>query len=104
MGNTLIELYESLGFEQVETEDGQAALGIELSPEGKYGLVTDSEGVLPQTLKQEIVFACYSPEDSFLWSASFKNTDTFRELWASAAAAEDKLAAIIKHREANQTF
>lgn len=104
MSNNIVEFYESLGFEETEIEDGQIVLGIELSADGAYALLTDADGKMPQGPNQEIIFACYTPEDSFLWSASFKNSTKFKELWTEAQTHEDKLAAIVKYREANQVF
>ncbi|CQR74203.1 hypothetical protein SOV_23300 [Sporomusa ovata DSM 2662] len=104
MSDNMLELYQSLGFEETEVEDGQPVLGIELTPEGAYALLTDAEGLMPKTPNQEIIFAYYTPEDSYLWSASFKNSTVFKNLWTAAATIEDKLTAITNHREANQRF
>ena len=104
MSDNLLETYQSLGFEETEMEDGQMVLGIELTPEGAYALLTDAEGLMPKNSNQEIIFAYYTPEDSYLWSASFKNSTVFKKLWIEAATIEAKLTAITNHREANQRF
>lgn len=104
MSNNIVEFYELLGFEEVDIDEGQLALGIELSADGAYGLLTDTEGNMPTTQNREIIFALYSPEDAFLWSASFKNSAVFKDIWTSAATGEDKLAAIKNYREANERF
>lgn len=104
MSNSLLEFYETLGFEETEIEDGLVVLGIEFTAEGNYALLTDDEGTMPQKLDQAVIFAYYSPEDAFLWSASFKNSTVFKEIWTKAATTEDKLAAIINHRQANEVL
>lgn len=103
MCDNMVAIYEALGFEETEMEDGQTVLGIEFADE-EYALLTDVEGGMPQTENQEIIFAYYSSEDSFLWSASFKNSTVFKELWNKATTAAAKLAAIREHREASQMF
>ena len=104
MSDNLLEFYQALGFEETEIDDGQMVLGIELTPEGAYALLTDAEGLMPKNPKQEVIFAYYTPEDSYLWSASFKNSTVFKELWNQSPTTETKLATIVKHREANQNF
>lgn len=104
MSDNLLKFYQSLGFEEIEFEDGQMVLGIELTPEGAYALLTDAEGLMPKNPNQEVIFAYYTPEDSYLWSASFKNSTVFEKLWSESATPETKLTAIINHRETNQRF
>ncbi|HWR10110.1 hypothetical protein [Sporomusa sp.] len=101
---TIISFYESLGFEETEIEDSMVVLGIELTPAGNYALITNDEGTMPKDLNQGIIFAYYTPEDSYLWSASFKSSTAFKELWTEAPTNETRLDAIVKHREANETF
>ena len=104
MSDTVLENYQRLGFEEVETDDSQIVLGIEFTPGGAYALLTDAEGIMPKSPAQEIIFACYTAEDSFEWSASFKNSTMFVELWQKEQTTEARLTAIQKHREANQKF
>ncbi len=104
MSNSLLEFYETLGFEETEIEDGLIVLGIELTPEGNYALLTDKEGTMPQKLDQTVIFAYYSPEDAFLWSVSFKNSTVFKEIWTKSSTTEDRLADITNHRQANEVF
>ena len=104
MSDNVLEIYQPLGFEEVETEDGQLVLGIEFTPDGAYALLTDAEGSMPKSTTQEIIFACYTADDAFEWSASFKNTTVFKELWLKEQSTEGRLSAIQKHREANQKF
>ncbi len=104
MSDIVLDFYEALGFEETEIDDNLIVLGIELTQEGNYGLITDDEGTMPENLKQSITFAYYTPDGSYLWSASFKNSALFKELWSAAPTTEAKLAAIVKHRETNETF
>jgi hypothetical protein len=91
---TLQEFYQSLGFEEITVEDGYTAFFYELSPEGMYALVTDEDGAIPQTLKQRVIFAAYSPEGAFRWSTGFKNSYLLKECWETAQTAEGKFAAV----------
>ncbi|WP_371381497.1 hypothetical protein [Sporomusa aerivorans] len=104
MSESVLDYYAALGFEETEIDDNLIVLGIELSPEGIYALLTDDEGIMPVNLHKPVMFACYTPDGSYQWSASFKNSAQFKELWTSVQATEDRLAAITRHREANQTF
>lgn len=104
MSDSIVRFYEALGFEETEIEDNLVVMGIELSAEGDYALITDDNGIMPTNLNQSVTFACYTPNDSYLWNASFKNSTVFKEVWESATSIEEKLAAIRKHREANELF
>lgn len=104
MSDSIVSFYESLGFEQTEIEDNLVVLGIELTAEGDYALITDDNGKMLENLNQAVTFACYTPDDSYLWNASFKNSALFKEIWDAVATTEEKLAAIRKHREANELF
>lgn len=97
----VMEFYETLGFEETEVDDGFTALFFELAPEGIYALITDEDGAIPQSLKQSVILACYSPEGAFLWSTSFKNSYLFKDCWSEAPAPELKLDALLKYRESS---
>lgn len=96
---SVLDFYEDLGFEETAIEDGLTALSFEVDPQGSYALVTDEEGAVPETLRQVVVFACYTPEGAFQWSASFKNSYVFRDIWSGNHTTEEKLDAIQKRRE-----
>jgi len=98
---SVIEFYEDLDFEEAEIENGLTAFFFELSPAGNYVLVTDEEGDMPETLKTPVIFACYTEEGSFLWSAGFKNSYLLKEIWSEPQTAEQKLNAIKKYKDAN---
>jgi len=53
-------------------------------------------------LKTPVIFACYTEEGSFLWSAGFKNSYLLKEIWSEPQTAEQKLNAIKKYKDANQ--
>lgn len=99
-----LEFYQALGFEEIDIEDGLTALFIETGPDESYALITDDNGALPDHLRKTVIFACYSPAGSFLWSASFKNSFLFKETWLQAEDIAGKLAAIQLHREQTQAF
>lgn len=93
----VMDFYKTLGFEEIEIEDGLTALSFEVSPEENYALLTDEEGSIPTSLRQIIVFAYYTPEGAFLWSTSFKNSYLFQEIWSEADTPEHKLTAMQKY-------
>lgn len=102
--NSMVEFYEMLGFEEIEIEDGLIVLGLEVTPEGHYALVTDDEGTMPKTSSQGIIFAYYTADDVFLWSAGFKNSNVFKKIWDSTQAITAKLDAIMEYRKENEAF
>ena len=98
-GEAVLDFYESLGFEETDIEDDLTALYFETDPQGSYVLMTNEEGAIPETLKQAVIFACYTPEGAFQWSASFKNSYVFRDIWSGAQTPQEKLDAVGKRRE-----
>jgi hypothetical protein len=94
----LFDFYETLGFEETDIEDGLTALFFELDSGGSYSLITNEDGAIPETLKERVVFACYSPDGAFLWSVGFKNSYVFRDTWAGSETAGQRLAAVEKYR------
>lgn len=98
-GENIVEFYQALGFEATELEDGSAELFFVLDQEGKYATLTDDNGTMPQNLQQPVIFACYTPNDSFLWSTGFKSSFQFQELWSSGQTLTEKKDAVVKHRE-----
>lgn len=98
-GENARDFFAALGFEETDIEDGLTALFFETDPQGGYALVTDEEGAVPETLKRGVIFASYTPEGAFEWSASFKNAYVFSEVWAGPATAAEKVDAIRKYRE-----
>ncbi|MDR3564396.1 MAG: hypothetical protein P4N59_23575 [Negativicutes bacterium] len=97
--DNLLAFYEDLGFEMIDIEDDLSALSFDLDQSGNYALVTNEEGSMPESLREIILFACYTPEGSFLWSTSFRNSYLFKEAWDTGATPEEKLVAIQKHRD-----
>lgn len=102
--DNVMEFFVDLGFEETDIEDGLTALSFELDEEGNYALITDENGGVPQTLRQVLVFACYSSEGAYLWSASFKNSYLFQETWSENPEVDQKLLSIQKYRETNMMF
>lgn len=97
--DTVLDFYEQLGFEEAEVDDGLTSLFLETDTDGSYVLITDEDGAIPATLKQAVVLAFYSPEGSYEWSATFKNSQLFKDNWSSDLSTEEKLAAIQTSRE-----
>jgi hypothetical protein len=98
---SVLDFYEALGFEETEIEDGLTALLFEFASDDSYALLTNDDGKLPEILRQPIIYACYTPEGAFLWSASFKNSFLFKDIWSGAETPEGKQAAIQEYRESN---
>lgn len=96
---SVLDFYKPLGFEMTDIEDDLTALSFEIDPEGSYVLLTNEEGVLPETLKQSVIFAYYTPEGAYQWSASFKNSYVFKDIWSGSQSTEQKLDAIQKRLE-----
>ena len=96
---SVLTFYETLGFEETDIEDDLTALFFELDPQGSYALVTNEEGAIPETLRQAVIFAVYTPEGAFQWSASFKNSHVLKNLWSGAETSQQKLDAIEKRRK-----
>ncbi|MBP1763562.1 MAG: hypothetical protein H6Q65_620 [Firmicutes bacterium] len=95
----IMDFYEDLDFEEAEIEDELTAFFFEISPGGNYVLVTDEDGNMPKNLKEPVIFACYTSEGSFLWSAGFKNSYVFKEIWSAAQTPEQKLTAVQNYKE-----
>lgn len=98
------EFYTELGFEETELEDEATAMLLEYDDDGSYALITDEDGKTPESLRQTVLFSCYTPDGAFLWSTSFKNSFLFKELWTSASAPADKIAAIQKFRDNKEYY
>ena len=102
MSENILEFYETLGFEEVEVDDGLSALFFETAEDGSYALVTDEDGAVPDSLKKPVTLASYSAAGAFSWSAGFKNSLVFKEIWAQEETTDGKLKAVQKHREENE--
>ncbi|MDT8902935.1 hypothetical protein [Anaeroselena agilis] len=98
-GENAKDFFAALGFEATEIEDGLTALCYETGPQGGFALLTDNEGALPESLERPLVFACYTPDGAYEWSAGFKDALEFKDVWTEGATAEEKLAALHRYRE-----
>lgn len=95
----VIDFYKDLEWEEIEIENGITALFFETATTENYALITNDDGLPPSSLRETIVFACYTAEGSFLWSISFKNSFLFKEIWTKIQSPADKIEAIRKYRE-----
>lgn len=82
--------FVDLGFEEIEIEDHATALCFEEAPDGEYVLLTDEEGNQPDSLTLPLILACYSANNAFLWSVSFKNATQFKTLWSQNTTYAEK--------------
>ncbi len=98
----VMNFYEDLGFEEAQIEDGLTALFFEVSPDGSYALLTNDSGAIPESLRQPIIFACYTEAGSFLWSTSFKNSYLLQETWAAESTPAQKFEAVKNYRKAHE--
>ena len=85
------ELFESLGFEEIQIEEGLMALCHEVEPDGRYLLVTDEDGNWPEDLTLPVVLALYSAKNVFQGSATVKNSKLFKERWLASQTMEARL-------------
>lgn len=98
MSSEVTGFYETLGFEEMEIEDGLTALAFEFSPDESFALLTDEDGAIPDNLKQRVIFAYYTAEGIFRWSIGFKNSHVFQNVWSEQATPERKLAMMQNYR------
>jgi hypothetical protein len=102
--DAVMNFYEDLGFEEAQIEDGLTALFFEVSPDGSYALLTNDSGAIPESLRQPLIFACYTEAGSFLWSTSFKNSYLLQEIWAVESTPAQKFEAVKNYRKTNETI
>ena len=98
----VMNFYEDLGFEEAQIEDGLTALFFEVSPDGSYALLTNDSGAIPESLRQPLIFACYTEAGAFLWSTSFKNSYLLQETWVQEQDPVKKFEAVQNYRKANE--
>ncbi|WP_346355857.1 hypothetical protein [Azotosporobacter soli] len=97
--NEILDFFEDLDFEEVEVEDNLTALFAEIDEDSEYGLLSDTEGRVPSSLTQPLVFACYSAEGAFQWSSTFKTAELFKSVWSAPATLAEKFAAARQFRK-----
>jgi hypothetical protein len=90
----VMDFYETLGFEETEIEDKLTALCFEDDSADNYALLTGEDGSIPTSLKQVVIFACYTAEGAYEWSTSFKNSYVFKDIWQGSPATEAKFVAV----------
>lgn len=95
----VLEFFQSLGFEEIDIEDGLTALSVEFAPAGNYALITNEEGTLPEKLRQNLIFAYYTPEGAYQWSTGFKNAYIFNEIWSTGESLDQKCNAVLQYAE-----
>ena len=99
INQAVMDFYGELGFEETQIEEGLTALCFEISPEENYGLITNDNGNIPETLREPIIFACYTQAGSFLWSTSFKNSYLVQETWTKEQELHKKFEAVKEYRK-----
>lgn len=98
----IMDFYGTLGFEEIEIEDKLTALCFEVDPADSYALITGEDGSIPASLKQVVVFACYTAAGAFQWSTSFKNSYLFQDTWSGAKTPKDKFEAVHAYGNSDQ--
>ena len=93
--------FAALGFEEIEIEDQAMSLCFEEAPDGEYVLLTDEEGNQPASLAIPLILACYTANNAFLWSASFKNAAQFKTIWSQNTTYAEKIRRIQPQTEAD---
>lgn len=102
--NTVLDRYEPYGFYETADEDGSSALLYETLNNGDYALVTDGDGILPEDLEQEIIFAYYSADGAFSWSVSFEDSHHFFELLGQNAEGNHLIDIVKKYRDSGDYY
>lgn len=99
MNDEVMDFFKKLAFEATEIEDGQIALAFEYSENGSYVLLTDEDGLPPESLKKRVLLAYYTSEGAFQWSAGFKDAHVFNDVWAGIG---HQLDALLKYRASKE--
>lgn len=81
------EIFFDMGFEAETTEEDIVVYILEDENSQSYFLATDDLGNTP-TEEGEIIVACYSAEDVYLWSSEFENIDELFDLFKTSGSQE----------------
>ena len=95
----ILTYFAALGFEETDIEDGLTALCLEDPATGDYVLLTDDEGIFPDSLNVPLILARYSPENVFLWSVGFKNAAAFKAIWPLGGSFAEKIDQVQTRRD-----
>lgn len=95
----VLDYFSGLGFIEIPIEDELTAWSYEYGPDGEYALITDEDGLPPNSLELPLVLAFYTPEGSYLWSTGFKNAAQFQEVWSRGDDYAAKQQAAQEHRD-----
>lgn len=95
----MLDYFSTLGFEAIPIEDGLTALCFEEGPDGEYALITNEDGIIPDSLKGPLLLSFYTDKGAFLWSTGFKGALQFKEIWATGTTYAEKLQAAARHRD-----
>ncbi|SFL42610.1 hypothetical protein [Pelosinus propionicus] len=102
--NAVLDFYEPFGFYETETEDGCTALLYETLNNGDYALVTDGDGIIPEDLEQEIIFAYYTADGAFSWSVSFEDSHHFFELLGKHTESNHLIDIVKQYRDSGDYY
>ena len=97
----VIAYYSGDDFYEGAIEEGLTALLYDIKDSEDYVIITDGNGGLPESLEQEIIFACYRGDGAFLWSVTFESSRQFQEIWRRGG---DGLAAVEAFRKAGNYY
>lgn len=95
----MLDYFSPLGFEAIPIEDGLTALCFEEDPDGEYALITNEDGVMPDSLDHPLLLSYYTGKGAFLWSTGFKDSSQFTECWANGTTFAEKMQAAERHRD-----
>lgn len=98
--DNIIDFYETLGFEEIEF-DGQPVLFLELDDEGNYAIVTDEDGVMPETVTRPVLFSVYNYTDAFQWSVTLEDSVFLADLYKRCPDLTDVLKNLQEYRSEN---
>lgn len=95
----ILAFFEELGLEDVDVNE-EPAFFQELD-EGRYAVVTDLDGLQPQSLEEPLYWTLYSAEDEFCWTVTLTDAMQLRDFVREAADAADLVTRFAALREQN---
>lgn len=99
----MLSCAKNLGFELLSIDNQDVLyMSIENIDEyGMYALLTDMEGLIPQTTDEPIIWSIYDENDSFQWSVTIENFNYLAQLFEAADDLEEIINSLKSLREDN---
>lgn len=85
----------------VETEAEDEVLLVQDFADGRYAVITDSEGRAPETFAEELYWTLYADDGEFLWTVTIQDGAALADLLAAGAGDEDLITRMSDLRAKN---